>query len=215
MIAQRIDSSGYLYHWVRANPYVKGFKEGNYEIAYKTFLKILRDGFLKPGSPKMTSDVEAICFTESPEYFCEWDLSRYQPFGFKFVKKRIYEYGGRPVIYGSYDDFNELPASLKWRFAPHLPLNVTSQWPFGLDYTWERESRLRTTCLDLLDAVKIIVPNEHYASRLETDIYDITKENAVNFWLGSNDVRDDDEYRQYFSSVWQLIELPRRFEDLI
>ncbi len=37
----------------------------------------------------MTADVESICFTESPEYFSEWDQSRYQPFGFKFVKKEF------------------------------------------------------------------------------------------------------------------------------
>lgn len=212
---QRIDSSGYLYHWIRANPYEKGNKQENYEVAYQRLLDILIDGFLKPGHEELTADVKAICFTESPEYFSEWDQSRYQPFGFKFVKSKIYDQGGRPVFYGSYSDFHALPEILKWRFAPHLPTRITNEWPYGLDYTWEREWRLRSTCLDLLSAVNIIVPDNAYASRLETDIYKITKENAVCYWLGSADARNDDEYREYFSSVWERIELPKRFDEII
>lgn len=215
MRSKRIDSSGYLYHWVRANPYIKGEKEINYDVAYKTFLKILRDGFLKPGSAKMTADVESICFTESPEYFSEWDQSRYQPFGFKFVKKRIYEYGGRPVIYGSYEDKKELPPSLKWRFAPHLPMDIKPGWPFGLDYTWEREWRLRTGALDLLDAINVIVPDESFASKLETDVINIISENSAYYWGGSGDARDDEEYRDYFSSIWKRVEYPSKFQEIL
>lgn len=212
---QRIDSSGYVYHWIRAHPYEKGDKDKNYEAAYQKLLEILIDGFLKPGNEKLTAGEKSICFTESPEYFSEWDQSRYQPFGFKFVKIKIYEQGGRPVFYGSYSDFHALPKNLQWRFAPHLPTRITTDWPHGLDYTWEREWRLRTTGLDLLSAVNIIVPDNVYASRLETDIYEITKENAVYYWLGSSDARDDDEYREYFASVSKLIELPRRFDEII
>ncbi len=212
---QRIDSTGYLYHWVRSNPYKKGDKEHNYEVAYKIFLNILRDGFLKPGSARMTADVEAICFTESPEYFSEWDQSRYQPFGFKFVKKNMYEYGGRPVIYGSYEDKDELPSSLKWRFAPHLPTTITTSWPYGLDYTWEREWRLRTDYLDLLEAVSVIVPNESFASKLETDVMNIIRENSIYYWCGSGDARDDEEYRDYFSSIWERVEYPNKFQDIL
>ncbi|MBS6487926.1 MAG: hypothetical protein KH392_07375 [Citrobacter freundii] len=163
----------------------------------------------------MTADVEAICFTESPEYFSEWDQSRYQPFGFKFVKKNMYEYGGRPVIYGSYEDKDELPSSLKWRFAPHLPTTITTSWPYGLDYTWEREWRLRTDYLDLLEAVSVIVPNESFASKLETDVMNIIRENSIYYWCGSGDARDDEEYRDYFSSIWERVEYPNKFQDIL
>ncbi|MEX0517095.1 hypothetical protein AB3X26_11015 [Raoultella planticola] len=212
---QRIDSSGYVYHWIRAHPYKKGDKHKNYEVAYQKLLEILIDGFLKPGHENLTAGEKSICFTESPEYFSEWDQSRYQPFGFKFVKNKIYEQGGRPVFYGSYSDFYALPDSLKWRFAPHLPTKITTDWPYGFDYTWEREWRLRCSELDLLSAIAIIVPDNTYASRLETDIYEITKVNAVCYWLGSADARDDEEYREYFSSIFERIEFPRKFDEMI
>lgn len=215
MRSQRIDSSGYLYHWVRANPYKKGNKEHNYEIAYNTFLKILTDGYLKPGNVVMTAGVEGICFTESPEYFSEWDQSRYQPFGFKFVKRFIYSQGGKPVIYGTCEDFNELPDSLRWRFAPHDLDPVKTKTPYGLDYTWEREWRLRTDALDLLEAVQIIVPDESFASKLESDVMNIVRANSIYYWGGSDAARDDKEYQNYFSTIWERIEYPKKLQEII
>ncbi len=94
-------------------------------------------------------------------------------------------------------------------------MDIKPGWPFGLDYTWEREWRLRTGALDLIDAINVIVPDESFASKLETDVINIISENSAYYWGSSGDARDDEEYRDYFSSIWERVEYPSKFQEIL
>jgi len=110
---KRVDSTHYLYHWVKADPHMKRI-DLDYENAYTTFLKILDFNYLKHGDTIKTGGERCICFTESPEYFMHRDKSKYQPFGFKYSKRDIFELGGRAVIYAPDYERPLIHESMMW-----------------------------------------------------------------------------------------------------
>jgi len=62
---------------------------------------------------------------------------RYEPYGIAIPKDFLFSRGGRPVIYDHPSSIDEFPASQRYRFVPHDPEQ-------GIDFTWEREWRIRT-----------------------------------------------------------------------
>lgn len=70
--------------------------------------------------------------------------ARVQPFGVLLGKDYLFALGGRPVIYQSDAEYDELPAALRYRHVHYDPITVPP-----IDYTWEREWRLRTDVLQL------------------------------------------------------------------
>jgi hypothetical protein len=100
------------------------------------------------GTSHWTYGKNTICFTEAPiqEFNSIFSLvtiastlaerPRYEPYGIAVSKKWLFEKGGRPVIYDHGDAFQQYPDSLQHRFVPYDPAN-------GVDFTWEREWRIK------------------------------------------------------------------------
>lgn len=90
-----------------------------------------------------------VCFTEAPllavanGFAPRLPANRYAPFGLMFDKTWVFARGGRPVIYESDHEFSDLPEQLRWRHVRYEPFG-----PAPIDFTWEREWRMR--CEELL-----------------------------------------------------------------
>lgn len=103
-----------------------------------------------------------VCFTEAPISKLSIIFSnknqtdyKYQPYGVMVDKKWLYSKGGRPVIYGHDSEYDLLPDAFKYR---HVRFDLGSD-PI-IDFTWEREWRIRTDYLDIQpEDVTIIVPD--------------------------------------------------------
>lgn len=155
---RRADISNYLVHWT------KGQSD---EDAFQNLLKIvIVDGYLKGGTGYITGKHQCICFTETPfEFFHDEDI-KYKPFGIEFSKEEIYDYGGRPVIYQNASELELLPREMEWRHVSYNPIQGID-W---VDFTWEREWRLKGNFLHIpLDSI-IYVKDHRYARRLEETI---------------------------------------------
>ncbi len=128
--------------------------------AYAALCKILHEGKLL-GSSGWTYGENCVCFTEAPiQEFnsifslieiasSEKERPRYEPYGIAVSKAFLFGRGGRPVIYDHPTAFDHLPASHRYRFVPYDPEQ-------GIDYTWEREWRIRTDAL-ILDPKQTLV----------------------------------------------------------
>jgi hypothetical protein len=121
------------------------------------------------GTSRWTYRENTICFTEAPiqEFNSVFSLvsiasslaerPRYEPYGVAVSKKWLFEKGGRPVIYDHSDAFSQYPESLRYRFVPYDPAN-------GVDFTWEREWRIRANELQLDPKnMLVIVPTSEEA----------------------------------------------------
>jgi len=145
--------------------------------AYAVLRKILSEGQLK-GTSAWTYGYTCVCFTEAPiaEFNSIFSLveiaaskcerPRYEPYGVAVSKKWLFQQGGRPVIYDRPDAFGMLSESQRYRFVPYDPGR-------GIDYTWEREWRIKTDALRLDPKhTLIIVPTADEAFEL---VYDFTR----------------------------------------
>lgn len=97
MLDARPDITNYLFHWTRSLAVLK---------------HIISCGFLKPTHAERGNGVTirgpypAVCYTDQPLHALRAsfrvDKGRYRPYGVALHKWAVYEYGGRPVIYGDY-----------------------------------------------------------------------------------------------------------------
>jgi hypothetical protein len=78
-----------------------------------------------------------------------------------FEKKWIFKKGGRPVIYQSDGEFQELPDRMKWRHARYEPHGNPP-----IDFTWEREWRINSELEFGPDTGAIVVPDVKWVERL-------------------------------------------------
>ena len=79
-----------------------------------------------------------------------------------FDKSFIFELAGRQVIYGPEEEYNKLPETHKWRHVRYEPTATPR-----IDWTWEREWRLKQDVLHISpENAVIVVPEQHYADRL-------------------------------------------------
>jgi len=143
-----------------------------------------------------------ICFTEAPinsipdglENFNNY--SQYYPFGIMVSKKWLFSIGGRPVIYQTDDEYNDLPALHKWKHVRYDPLSIPP-----IDFTWEREWRIQTKKLDLLpEKSSIVVPNIGWAELIKTR-YETNQELEI---IQLSDILGEDiaeMYRENFSWI--------------
>lgn len=131
---------------------------------------ILEDRALKGTSTYIRSEDPCVCFTEAPlhEFSTLFRLNelaaakherpRYEPYGIAVNKEWLYAAGGRPVIYGSPDEYEHLPESFRYRFVPYDPTD-------GIDHTWEREWRVKTERLELVPwKALVVVPTAEEAA---------------------------------------------------
>lgn len=134
----------------------------NREDAVKNLESILDSSTLKGGDGFIKGKYVCTCFSEVPVSKLPYILAhatthhfKYEPYGVMVDKRWLFQRGGRPVIYGPEDDYNALPEDMKYR---HVRFHLDE--PGDVDFTWEREWRLRTDALTLDPAkVTVILPD--------------------------------------------------------
>lgn len=81
-------------------------------------------------------------------------------------KRWLFTQGGRPVIYQTNVEYDQLPESHRWR---HMLYDIREGFSYS-DFSWEREWRIRVDELAFDHTVaKIIIPNEEWSRRLIAD----------------------------------------------
>jgi hypothetical protein len=155
----RRDIGNLLFHFTRAPEkdfIVKTFDgEKKYsKSALSVLNKILAEGELKGTSAWIKDSSKCVCFTEAPiselsALFALVNIAasedqrpRYEPYGIAVSKEWLFEKGGRPVIYDRKDLYYALPKEMKCRYVDYNPNK-------NIDYTWEREWRIKTEELKL------------------------------------------------------------------
>lgn len=126
------------------------------EAAFTVLRTVLKEKRLIGGTGMIRGSYRCVCFTEAPydqlRAGLAWSISKYnpsearrfQPYGILVGKSYLFALGGRPVIYQSHDEYDDLPELLRYR---HVKYEPTATPP--VDFTWEREWRLRTEELRL------------------------------------------------------------------
>jgi len=170
----RRDLGNLLFHFTRT-PEIDIVIEGeNYKrflckSAFSVLEKIITEGKLEGSSSNIRGGFKCICFTESPiselaSLFSlvniaesENEKTRYEPFGIAIRKEWLFSKGGRPVIYQSESEFELLSDELKYRHVRYEPNH-------GIDFTWEREWRIKAESL-ILDPKEtlVVVPDAETA----------------------------------------------------
>ena len=168
---RRIDQSDFIIH------FTKGKTNNSSEQGYENFKKILADGKLIGGNFMIRGEYKCVCFTESPirclvqgknsskNYLEEKYFQRYRPFGFQFSKKHIHQMGGRQVIYSTDNEYLSLPENFKWRFMHHEHYIDGKN---SIDFTWEREWRLKEKLIFNNKEVNLVFPNRFWIDRFIT-----------------------------------------------
>ena len=145
----RIDISNYLVHFTKG------------QSAFDNFRSIINQKTLIGGTGFIKGKQECICFTEAPLHALQDILDqsdahsfRYAPFGIIIKKDWLFKQGGRPVIYQTKEEGDKLPAELWWRHVTYDPIADNP-----VDFTWEREWRVKTDKLEICpDNAILVVP---------------------------------------------------------
>ena len=121
----------------------------------------------------------------------------YAPYGIGIKKDIFWKMGGRPVIYGEQDEYNQLTPELKWRFQILQPNNY--------DFSWLREWRIPVAEIDLSKIDCFIVVNT---------LNDVDSLYHLIFDLGDieADAQPEDgmcyvEYLGYFTRKYKIISM--------
>lgn len=150
---QRSDITDYLVHWT------SGEKE---EDAYKALYEIIESGMITGSSHMIRGGYLCVCFSEAPANVFFSKNSKYKQFGICVKKNYLFENGGRPVIYQPNDDYENLSENIRWK---HVHYDPCLHPP--IDFTWEREWRIKTEQLELdSENMVIIVPNRSTAKQI-------------------------------------------------
>jgi hypothetical protein len=160
----RVDISPYLIHFTSGE---------NHEAAFQRLRKIVDERRLIAGTRCIKGQFPCVCFSEAPlttlpnglvneEYY-----SHYSPFGIMVSKRWLFGQGGRPVIYETDQEYDNLPETHRWRHV----LYEQRPHSFPVDFTWEREWRIKCDYLEFDEAAaNIVVPDFAWAQRLTDDI---------------------------------------------
>jgi hypothetical protein len=148
---QRRDLGDLLFHFTRT-PREQVVMDGGRIMmsahAGAVLEKIAREGRLIGSNGYIRGGYRCVCFSETPiseiptvlrlaQHAAEEGLRpRYEPYGVAIPKEWLFAQGGRPVIYQPDDEFDLLPEEMKYRHVRYEPGRV--------DFTWEREWRIRT-----------------------------------------------------------------------
>jgi len=148
----RGDLTDYLIHWTRGRR-IDGSHEGPLDV----LKEILRSGYLAASfAPKSSvtgggtnntikGEQPAVCFTEQPlDGFlksCEVLPERYKPYALAVHKWHLFNYGGRPVIYGDESVLWRLQEEDKYLWVRYSPIPAAMFAGYPIDWTHEREWR--------------------------------------------------------------------------
>ena len=152
--SRRSDVTDWVVHWTRGET-----MDGKTKSSWDILKEILQCGYLKPskaqrlvgseGNKKccdtIRGEVPAVCFSEQTlkarlESFLA-DSHRYSGCGIAFEKRSLFQYGGRPVIYGDDGLLERLNRDDKYLWVKYCPL--PREYP--VDWTHEREWRVRVS----------------------------------------------------------------------
>lgn len=175
----------------------------NWNEAYSRLRSIIAERCIRGGNGKIRSGNRCVCFTEAPLVSLRNGLvnpmnySRYSPFGIIIEKTWLFGQGGRPVIYQSESEYSTLPEEIRWR---HVRYEPTGENP--IDFTWEREWRIRCDELQILpNEAAIVVPSDDWADALvheheqgqdyQVEMYSLIFEKCLA-----------EQYREYFP--WRI-----------
>lgn len=162
-LRRRSDLSPFLFHFT---------KDRNGDDAKSIIQEIIDE-------MKLKSDAGYICFTEQPlimcdemfSYFNRFPKPMYRPYGIGIRRDLLYRKGARNVIYGSLEEGESMPESMKWRF---LEMDVDKY-----DFSWLREWRYPGNELDFSefssDDVIIVTPQK------EDEVIAFSPDYAVDF----------------------------------
>ncbi|MDD3765166.1 MAG: hypothetical protein PHP86_17865 [Nevskiales bacterium] len=150
----RADLSNHLVHWV------KGASD---EDAFAVLSKIASEGRLLGSNGFIKGEFNCVCFTEAPQNTFHNVIGKYRPFGVQVSKRWLFSQGGRPVIYQPLADYDSLPESHNWR---HVTYDLDHK-PQPVDFSWEREWRIKTDELLLPPEARILVPHQAWAEALQ------------------------------------------------
>jgi hypothetical protein len=204
----RRDLGSLLFHFTRAPDagFVQvdtghGSKLSMSASASSVLRKILYEGALR-GTSGWTYGYNCVCFTEAPiQEFnsifslvemaaSEKERPRYEPYGVAVSKNWLFAHGGRPVIYDRPDGVMVLPEDQRYRFVPYDPTA-------GIDFTWEREWRIRSDSLQLdPKQTLVIVPTADEAFEL---VYEFAEAEA--------DWDEDGPVGVYHVPMWLAVSL--------
>lgn len=158
----RTDISDHLIHFTKGD---------SPEDAFSTLKAIINERILVGGSGNIKGGYTCVCFSEAPIDSLVHGLinadcySKYSRFGVMVDKIWLFQQGGRPVIYQTDDEFELLQEANRWRhvrYEPHKEVPI--------DFSWEREWRIKCTQLDIHPGVaSIIVPDSDWGTRLFYD----------------------------------------------
>ncbi len=138
--------------------------------AFDVLWKILTEKKLNgsDNSGYVIGDTKAVCFQEVPLYSIaqsllyeddKSDIIRYSWFGLRFNKNVLFRRGARPVIYGKTEELKRLlPPDNYWRIV-RLDLDSSKNC---IDWTHEREWRIKNVCPFEYDDIEVIVKNDIY-----------------------------------------------------
>ena len=189
-------------------PDVVHFTKGeSVAAAFLILKKILGERRLQGGLGFIRSPSRCVCFTEAPlTHLCEvfrWsspDGLRYKPFGIVVSKRWLFERGGRPVIYQTEAEYDELPEGLGYRHVRYEPASDPV-----IDFTWEREWRIRTESLELEPSVvRVVVPSSEFYDDLLRDHND-AQDSLVQQYAQAVGAQQAEMYRDPFP--WTMINL--------
>lgn len=190
----REDMSDYLIHFTKGD---------DLEGAFQNLNSIVNECVVYGSSTKIRDGSNCVCFSEAPLSSLKSGLlnpsfySPYSPFGIITTKEHIFSQGGRPAIYQAESEFHQLTANNSWRHMRYEPPDV--------DFTWEREWRLKTDGYHFQpDNTQIIVQNNAWTRRL-TEEHD-----AKQQWqtLQYSQIMDELLAIQYQDSFpWVIVEL--------
>lgn len=140
----------------------------SWDDGYARLCSIVEQGRLNGGNGHIRGGFTCVCFTEAPLPALQQglvnskDFSRYVPFGLVFDKPWVFARGGRPVIYQADSEFEALPEAIRWR---HVRYEPGADPP--IDFTWEREWRLRADFLDFdPGSCALVMPDSEWAQRM-------------------------------------------------
>jgi hypothetical protein len=193
----RTDIADYLIHFT---------SDTTSEAAYLRLKKIVTDRTLLGTGNKIRGGYRCVCFSEAPLPSLNDGLvnpdsySKYSPFGLMFHKRWIFSKGGRPVIYQTSVEFEDLPESLRWRHQTYEP----TRDPL-IDFTWEREWRVNCDSLEFgpREAV-IVVLDRKWVARLVSEHEREQEFKVMQYCL----VLDEDLARMYYEPFpWHVVTL--------
>lgn len=196
----RNDITLYVVHLVRGR-----IEESRYIPPFEVLKEILKDGYLRPGFGRRTSLLKkgkgttikgrhpAVCFTEQPLNFIlisnrVLGSNKYPLYGIAVKKEYLYDYGGRPVIYGDkdilgrkvnkgspeYDENMEiyegglLHPDIHYLWVGYDPSSHRVYGGYTLDWTHEREWRCKSKKYHMIDAtwnvdgIPIMLPRDYW-----------------------------------------------------